>query len=247
MRRHNEKQRQFENFEFMVGGKRRSDNRWVNLAKQIPWKDIEGLYASSLSGTGQGAPARSVRIAPGALIIKERLRMSDEETVEQLKENPYQDFPGLKQYEDKAVFHPTLFVHFRKRFLKDIIIRINNLIAENALSEKKNRKNSDEGDAAPGAGTKNKGRRLVDATCAPEEINTPTDLKRQFYVLPGNESGRRVEGRLFVSFTPASRSLWPLFSGLSFHAYKKNCDNLDVCPCYIWAFLTRQAFSGSPI
>jgi hypothetical protein len=41
--------------------------------------------------------------------------MSDEETVEQIKENPYpQDFPGLKQYEDKAVFHLTLFVHFRK-------------------------------------------------------------------------------------------------------------------------------------
>jgi hypothetical protein len=102
--------------------------------------------------------------------------MSDEETVEQIKENPYpQDFPGLKQYEDKAVFHLTTFP---KRFPEEIIIRINNLTAENALSEKKNRKNSDEGDDAPGAGTKNKGRRLVDATCAPEEINTPTDLKR---------------------------------------------------------------------
>jgi hypothetical protein len=30
----------------------------------------------------------------------------------------------------------------------------------------------------PDAGTKNKGKLLVDATCAPEEINTPTDLKR---------------------------------------------------------------------
>jgi hypothetical protein len=155
MYRHNEKQLQFENFEFMVGGKLRSDNRWVKLAKQIPREDIEDLYASSLAGTGQGAPALPVRIAPGALIIKERLRMSDEETVEQIKENPYpQDFPGLKQYEDKVVFHPTLFVHFRKRFPEEIIIRINNLIAENALSEKKNRKNSNEGDDAPGAGTK---------------------------------------------------------------------------------------------
>jgi hypothetical protein len=62
------------------------------------------------------------------------------------------DFPGLKQYEDKAVFHSTLSVHFRKRFPEEIIIRFNNLIAENALSEKKNRKNSDEGDDAPGAG-----------------------------------------------------------------------------------------------
>jgi hypothetical protein len=75
MCRHNEKQLPFKNFEFMLGGKRRSDNRRVNLAKQIPREDIEDLYASSLSGIGQGAPARSVRIAPGALIIK---KASDE-------------------------------------------------------------------------------------------------------------------------------------------------------------------------
>jgi hypothetical protein len=75
MYRHNEKQLQVENFEFMVGGKRRSDNRRVNLAKQISREDIEGLYASLLSGTGQGAPALSVCIAPGALIIK---KASDE-------------------------------------------------------------------------------------------------------------------------------------------------------------------------
>jgi hypothetical protein len=79
MCRHNERQLPFENFEFMVEGKLRSDNRRVNLAKQISREDSEGLYASSLSGTGQGAPTRSVRIAHGALIIKERLRMSDEE------------------------------------------------------------------------------------------------------------------------------------------------------------------------
>ncbi|SPD75182.1 hypothetical protein PITCH_A470011 [uncultured Desulfobacterium sp.] len=42
--------------------------------------------------------------------------MSDEETVEQSRENPYpQHFLGLKQYEDKAVFHPTIFIYFRKR------------------------------------------------------------------------------------------------------------------------------------
>jgi hypothetical protein len=63
MCRHNEKQLPFENSEFMVGGKLRSDNRRVNLAQLIPREDIEGLYASSLAGTGQGAPARSVRIA----------------------------------------------------------------------------------------------------------------------------------------------------------------------------------------
>jgi len=180
MYRHNEKQLQFEKFNLPFGGKLRSDNRWVKLAKQIPWDEIEELYASSLSGTGQGAPALSVRTALGALIIKERLKSSDEETVEQIRENPYlQYFLGHKEYEDKAVFHPTMFVHFRKRLPEEIIIRINDLIAEKAISEikKKTKKKSDKDDGAPGTGTKNKGKLLVDATCAPEDINYPTDLK----------------------------------------------------------------------
>jgi transposase, IS5 family len=180
MYRHNEKQFQFEKFKLPFEGKLRSDNRWVKLAKQIPWEDIEELYASSLTGTGQGAPALSVRIALGAMIIKEKLKLSDEEAVEQIRENPsLQYFLGLKQYEDKIVFHPTMFVHFRKRLPEDIIIRINDLIAEKAISEtkKKTKKNSDKDDDAPSAGTKNKGKLLVDATCAPEDINYPTDLK----------------------------------------------------------------------
>jgi hypothetical protein len=180
MFRHNEKQFQFEKFKLPFGGKLRSDNRWVKLAKQIPWEDIEELYASSLAGTGQGSPALSVRIALGAMIIKEKLKLSDEEAVEQIRENPYlQYFLGLKQYEDKAVFHPTMFVHFRKRLPQDILIRINDLIAENAISEtkKKTKKNSDKDDDAPSAGTRNNGKLLVDATCAPEDINYPTDLK----------------------------------------------------------------------
>ena len=180
MYRHNEKQLQFENFKLPFGGKLRSDNRWVKLSKQIPWDEIEILYASSLSGTGYGAPALSVRIALGSLIIKERLKTSDEETVEQIRENPYlQYFLGQKRYEDKALFHPTMFVNFRKRFPEDTIIRINALIAEKAISEtkKKAKDKSDKDDDAPGEGTINKGKLLVDATCTPEDINYPTDLK----------------------------------------------------------------------
>jgi hypothetical protein len=165
----------------MVGGKLRSDNRRVNLAQQIPREDIEGLYASSLSGTGQGAPARSVRIAPGALIIKERLRMSDEEIDRIAIEGKFGQ--GKRRYSLGRIM--TKLDHIRK-----------------------------------------------------------TAIVMSFLV---DESGKRAKGRLFVFFTPASRSLWPLFSGLYLRAYKKNCDNLDVCPCSVWAFLPMQAFSGNPI
>ena len=180
MYRHNEKQLQFENFKLPFGGKLRSDNRWVKLAKQIPWQEIENIYSSSLSGSGKGAPAFSVRVAFGALIIKEKLGQSDEETVEQIRENPYlQYFLGRKKYEDKAVFHPTMFVHFRKRFPEDVLRQINELIVQKAIDAafKKNKKDHDKDDDVSGSGTKNKGKLLVDATCAPEDINYPTDLK----------------------------------------------------------------------
>lgn len=181
MYRHNEKQIQFENFNLPFDGKLRSDNRWIKLAKQIPWQEIEELYVLSLARSGKGAPAFSVRIALGALIIKEKLGLSDEETVEQIRENPYlQYFLGLTQYEDKAAFHPTMFVHFRKRFSEDIIIRINELVAMTAIeaiSKKTDKNDAKDDDNVSGSGTTNKGKLLVDATCAPEDINYPTDLK----------------------------------------------------------------------
>jgi hypothetical protein len=42
-------------------------------------------------------------MALGALIIKARLGTSDEETVEQIRENPYlQHFLGLSEYSDQG-------------------------------------------------------------------------------------------------------------------------------------------------
>jgi IS5 family transposase len=180
MYRHDEKQLKFENFHLPFDGRLRSDNRWVRLAKQIPWQEIEDVYSSSLSGTGQGSPALSARIALGALIIKERLGSSDEETVEQIRENPYiQFFLGLKQYEDEPLFHPTMFVHFRKRFPAETMNQINELITQKAIEETsaKNKEDNKNDDDASSSETKNKGKLLVDATCAPEDINYPTDLK----------------------------------------------------------------------
>ena len=64
------------------------DNRWVVMAELIPWLEFEEEYAENFS-EGMGAPAKPFRVALGALIIKEKLGISDRETVEQIKENPY--------------------------------------------------------------------------------------------------------------------------------------------------------------
>lgn len=168
MYRQSENQLEFENFGLPFSGRLRSDNRWVKLAKLIPWHKFEASYAKSFKGSSQGPPAKSVRVALGALIIKERLGTSDEETVEQIRENPYlQYFLGFKEYKDEVPFHPTMFVHFRKRISKEMLGEVNEAVHKKAQS-----KNDD--DQQPPA---NKGKLLIDATYAPADITFPTDLK----------------------------------------------------------------------
>ncbi|MGB4268620.1 MAG: transposase, partial [Spirochaetota bacterium] len=99
-RKQDHDQLEFENFYHPFGGKLRSDNRWVRLANAIPWDKLEDHYASLFS-KDQGAPAKTFRMALGALIIKEKLNITDEETVEQIRETPYlQYLIGLTEYRD---------------------------------------------------------------------------------------------------------------------------------------------------
>lgn len=160
------------------GGKLDQDNRWVKLAKLIPWGEFETSYSKSLKGSGDGPPAKSVRVALGALIIKERLGTSDRETVEQIRENPYlQYFLGFKEYLDKAPFHPTMFVHFRKRITKDMILEINDAIALKEKPEKQKTSKEDDDSDDNGEPPENRGKLLIDASCTPADITFPTDLK----------------------------------------------------------------------
>ena len=136
MYRHNQKQLEFENFVLPFGGKLRSDNRWVKLAKCICWDEFEFAYSKCFSRDGLGRSAKSVRVALGALIIKARLGTSDEETVAQIRENPYlQYFLGFNTFIDEKPFDPSLFVCFRKRFGKEILSQINETIARKVLEE----------------------------------------------------------------------------------------------------------------
>lgn len=73
MNRHAPNQTEFLDFYLPFNGRLDASNRWAKLAEMVPWDVIESCYAESLAGTGQGAPAKSGRIAYGALLIKERL------------------------------------------------------------------------------------------------------------------------------------------------------------------------------
>lgn len=179
MYRRTEKQLEFADFQLPFSGKLSASNRWVRLARLIPWHEFEDEYCASLSKRGQGPPAFSVRMALAALIIKERLRLADEECVEQIQENPYlQYFCGFKEFAAEPPFHPTMFVHFRKRFPADVINRVNEVIVQKAVEHSK-KDDDDDQDKMSGSNEKlsNQGKLLMDATCAPADINFPTDLK----------------------------------------------------------------------
>jgi hypothetical protein len=119
-----------ENFELPFGGKLAEDNRWVIMAKLIPWAKVEEEYAKKFTLL-LGAPAKSSRMALGALIIKEKLGISDRETVEQIRENPYlQYFIGLKSYRNEAPFEASMLVHFRQRLEMDLVNKINSKMCE---------------------------------------------------------------------------------------------------------------------
>ena len=107
------------------------DNRWVIMAELIPWSDFEAEYAENFS-EDQGAPAKSFRMALGALIIKEKLGTSARETVEQIKENPYlQYFLGMSNYSNEAPFEPSLMVYFRERIDLNLLKTINQKMVKN--------------------------------------------------------------------------------------------------------------------
>ena len=108
-----------------------SNNRWVIMAKLIPWSEFESEYASLFSEE-MGAPAKSFRMALGSLIIKEKLGTSDIETVEQIRENPYlQYFIGLQSYSNEAPFDASMLSHFRQRIDINLVNKINQSMVKN--------------------------------------------------------------------------------------------------------------------
>lgn len=187
-------QPEFEDFYLPFGGRIRSDNRWVILAKLIPWEEIEKRYEKNFSKEGIGAPAKEVRLALGSLIIKEKLGLTDEETVMQIQENPYlQYFCGFEGYYEEEPFDPSLMVHFRKRLDEQTVSEVNELVVKNWVKRKgrgkRKRKEGSEEDETP-----KQGKLLLDCSCAPADIRYPTDLSLL------NEGREKLERTLSMCF-----------------------------------------------
>ncbi len=185
----NTNQQTLEGFILPFGGKLDRRNRWVKLAETLPWSAFCEVYNKSLS-SHKGRPALSGRIVIGALIIKHKLNLPDEEAMEQIKENPYlQYFMGYKGYSYDNGFEPSLFVEIRKRLGKISLSTINDIFIKHTQRSRVKRRDkrgksegssggSSEGEAAKDEHkSKNSGTLLLDATVAPADIKHPTDFE----------------------------------------------------------------------
>lgn len=168
------RQLSLDGFSLPFDGKLNSENRWIKWSKSIPWDELASGYYKSMSSR-RGRPGKDARLVIGAVIIKHKLCLSDEETVLQIQENPYlQYFVGLSRYKDEPPFTPSLFVQIRKRMGADVFSSFEETIL-NSIAEKK-LKNSPSADKVKAPEETNKGKLLVDATVAPQAIRYPTDL-----------------------------------------------------------------------
>jgi len=179
-----------DDFFLPFGGKLDKKNRWVKLAELIPWWEFEDKYKENFKPSNTGEKAFSVRVALGTLIIKTKLAISDEETVNQIAENPYlQYFLGFPVFKEGLPFADSLITHFRKRFTPDILNEVNERITSISQKEEQNKDNdknnppNSSGDMSKseedneGAECRKSGKLILDATCTPADIQYPTDAR----------------------------------------------------------------------
>jgi hypothetical protein len=165
-RKPNRAQLSIEEFLLPFSGQLLAENRWVKMAKLMPWDMIEDLYAESfIDDKSDGRPPIPARIAFGAIFIKEQEGLTDRSTVEYTLENPYaQYFLGLTAFKQEPLFDDSMMARFRKRFTPDMMSKINEELYRRSNPPK------------PPEDGSNDGTLILDATAAPADVRYPTDL-----------------------------------------------------------------------
>lgn len=180
-------------------------NRWVVLGDTLSWAELEKVYNSRLNNSTKGAGNKPARMVIGAMIVKHKLNLSNEDTIQIIRETPYMQYMcGLKELTDMPLFDTSLFVYIRKRITEKEI----NEMSLHLLEEEQRRKamtesrkddgpQGDAGGAGDSKGTEDredngaedfgkeftdskghlhKGVLKIDATCANAEVRYPVDI-----------------------------------------------------------------------
>ena len=184
----------FSDPKIFTGAKLDPENRWVKIAMMVPWEMIEKKYALNFKVKGNGRPAKPARYALASHLVKEKYGLSDEETVEMIRENPYLQFLlGRDGFTNKRPFDASTMVWFRKRMTPEMIAEVNeHIIAADKGDDDGNGSDSGNPDGTDSAGeetddTDNKGTLILDATCSPVDMRFPTDVSLL------NEARERLE------------------------------------------------------
>jgi transposase, IS5 family len=169
------------------------NNRWVKLSLLIPWDKIVKEYDNLFSAT-EGRPPLNGRLVLGSVIIKHFLDLTDRETIAQIEENMFmQYFIGYTSFSNEAPFNHSMFSKIRARLSLELVSRINALILKISPDEEDKIEPQDKEELPCDAvalnnldglesvaivlPTENRGKLLMDATVAPQNITYPTDLK----------------------------------------------------------------------
>ncbi len=171
-------------------------NRWVQMGDNLPWPDIEKEYNSKLDNKEKGAGNKPARMIVGAMIVKHKLGLSDQETIDIIRENPYMQYLcGLSEFTDKPIFDPSLFVTIRKRISEEeinamttkLLLKQQRILEERRKQAGQDARDKGEEPPKPEAGApnaaeftdsqnrKHKGVLKIDATCADAEVRYPVD------------------------------------------------------------------------
>lgn len=143
---------------FPFGGKLDPENRWLKIAKLIPWDEIERKYKRFFCERGR--PSLDSRLVIGILLLKHMTGFSDDDIVKLVNENPYmQVFCGLDQFTTEPLLNSSSLSKIRKRLGKKYFAELERKTYE-VLIERK---------IIKGKGV------LLDATVFPEYVRYPTD------------------------------------------------------------------------
>ena len=171
-------------------------NRWVQMGDLLPWADIEKEYNSRLGNKEKGAGNKPARMVVGAMLVKHKLSLSDQETIDIIRENPYMQYLcGLSEFTDTPIFDSSLFVTIRKRISEEEVNAMSTklLLKQQRIQEERRRQEEqearDKGEEPPkpkaedpdaaeftdSQGRRHKGILKIDATCADAEVRYPVD------------------------------------------------------------------------
>jgi len=86
--RSNPRQLTIDDFISNLGEKLDPNNSWVKLGDSIPWDSFRAIYNKTLR-KDFGRPAKDARLVIGAMIIKHKKGLADEEVIPEIQMNPY--------------------------------------------------------------------------------------------------------------------------------------------------------------